>query len=323
MKKMSFVWSCFVMTFFVACQQTEVENPEAEELRMFLSASINGQSENPKSRYTGTDPSNVDFVENDEIGVFMDGQPADRWTYLKEGETLYWKSDDWVYWPDKENPHTFRAFYPYQAATSITSVPMPDLSEQDGTWANISQYDFLVAATTQSYGTSGVVSFEDDAAFTHVSSLLQLTLKGNGDLSNAVLNKITVEGADIVTSSTYSFSASAGEEVRLKTAESADVLSVPLSHAMNGADADYYFILNEKESTTGEVVLSVEYSKDGKTYVAKMAGFADNAFAGGTHQWYTLIIRDGALVISGSSISDWEGGQSLGDVEINGEVKSV
>lgn len=319
-----FMWSCLAMTFFVACQQTEVENMEAEDLRMSVSASINNQGESPKSRYAGSAPNDVDFVENDKIGIFMNEEPAMKWTYQKNSKAeLQWKSEEWVYWPDKENPYTFYAFYPYHADASVTSVPMPDLSEQDGTWTNICQFDFLVATTRQSYGTNGVVSFEDDAAFTHVSSLLQLTFKGNGDLSTAVLNKITLEGTDIVTPSTYSFRASAGEAVQLKSSASADVLTITPLHTMNGQDWDVYFILNEKESTTGEVSLSVEYTKDSKVYVAHMDGLAGNAFAGGTHQCYTLVIKDGALVITGASISDWEGGESLGNVEINGEKKDA
>ena len=76
-----FMWSCLVMTFFVACQQAEVENPKAEELPMSISASINNQGENSKSRYAGNDPSDVYFVQDDAIGLFigpagdqMDGQ---------------------------------------------------------------------------------------------------------------------------------------------------------------------------------------------------------------------------------------------------------
>ena len=319
-----FMWSCLVMTFFVACQQAEVSHPEAENLRLSISASITNQGQSPQSRYAGSDPSHVDFVEHDRIGVFMDGEPAVEWTYQKNSTAeLHWKSAEWVYWPDKDQPHTFHAFYPYEADASLTAVPMPDLSEQDGTWANICEFDFLVATASQSYGTNGVVSFEDDAAFTHVSSLLQLTFKGDGDLSTAVLNKITLEGADIVTPSTYSFRASAGEAVQLKSSASADVLTITPSHTMNGADMQVYFILNEKESTTGEVSLTVEYTKDSKVYVAHLDGLAGNAFVGGTHQWYTLVIKDGALVISGASISDWEGGESLGDVEINGEKKDA
>lgn len=316
------MWSCLAMTFFVACQQAEVEYPEAENLRMFLSASITNQGKSLQSRYAGSDPNHVDFVENDRIGVFMDEEPAVEWTYQKNSKAeLVWKSAEWVYWPDKDQLHTFHAFYPYEAAASVTAVPMPDLSEQDGTWANICQYDFLVATARQSYGTNGVVSFEDDAAFTHVSSLLQLTFKGDGDLSTAVLNKITLEGVDIVTPSTYSFRASVEEAVQLNPSVSADVLTVTPSHIMDGKDMHVYFILNEKESTTGVVSLTVEYTKDSKAYVAQLDGLAGNAFAGGVHQWYTLVIKDGALVVSGASISDWEGGESLGDIEINGEKK--
>ena len=73
------MWSCLVMTFFVACQQAEVENPKAEELPMSISASINNQGENPKSRYAGNDPSDVYFVQDDAIGLFIDDKQATEW----------------------------------------------------------------------------------------------------------------------------------------------------------------------------------------------------------------------------------------------------
>ena len=117
MRKISFVWSCFVMTFFVACQQAEVENPKADDLRMSIVASINGQSESPESRYTGTDPSNVVFKNEDKIGVFIDSKPADAWIF--DGED--WNSvGTVVYWPSETRTHTFRAFYPYDEANDLT-----------------------------------------------------------------------------------------------------------------------------------------------------------------------------------------------------------
>jgi len=315
MKKRLFVWSCFVMTFFSACQHEENEMNQADEWRMSIVASIKGQKNALDSRYAGNDPSTVAFTEKDRIGVFVDAGAAQEWTYGTSG----WSSTKTVFWPDKTENHTFCAFYPYAEATSTASVPMPTLLSQKGTVESISACDFLVATVTQSYGDDGVVSFQEENAFTHVSSLLQLTFKGDGDLRSSVLKKISVEGKGIVASSTYSF---ATEEVTLTDSESADLLEVPLTHEMAGKDVTFYFILNEKLDASSVVTLTVEYETDGTAYVACMTDFAGNVFTGGMRQRYTLSIKDSELSLMGSSISAWDEGGSLEDIIIKGEEQS-
>ena len=313
MKKYSFVWSCFVMTFFVACQQAEVENPQAEDMRMSISASINGQNENPKSRYAGTDPSQVEFQNGDAIGLFIDNKPAIEWTLASSG----WTTNEIVYWPDKTKSHTFRAFYPFAETSSFENVPMPSLLNQTGTIESISACDFLVATKEQAYQTGGMVEFKgEDAAFKHVSTLLKLTFQEGGELSGAILKKITVEGSNIVSPSSYSF---VDEDVTLSPDANSDVLSVDgLSQNLTDGST-YYFIVNEKQDASSSVKLAVEYEINGKTYVAQMSGFASNVFVGGMCQSYTITIQNDALVVSGAIISPWGVGESMDDIVINGE----
>ena len=85
MNRNAFVWSCFVMTFFSACQQEEHEMSQANEWQMSIVASIKGQKNALDSRYVGDDPSNVVFEETDGIGVFIDDAPALEWTYGESG----------------------------------------------------------------------------------------------------------------------------------------------------------------------------------------------------------------------------------------------
>ena len=74
----------------------------------------------------------------------------------------------------------FCAFYPYAEGAQRANVPMPDLSEQDGTLENIGKWDFLVANKTCNYQTnSGKVSFTDESAFKHTCSLVLVTLVKN------------------------------------------------------------------------------------------------------------------------------------------------
>lgn len=319
-----FVWSCFVMTFFVACQQAEVENQEAEDLRMSISASINGQSESPHSRYVGDDPNNVEFDEDDTIGLFIDddSEPAIEWIYGEDG----WSSGEAiVYWPDKTDSHTFRAFYPYQEATSIESVPMPPLSTQHGTMESISDCDFLVATTTQKYALGGQVKFEGSNSFKHVSTLLKLTFNGGGDLNGSTMTRIVVSGNSVTASATYSFTE---EKVTLEPEDDAsdDVLDVSISEEYGGIGTEgrtYYLIVNgiSKSGDDPEFKLTVEYVTEGQTHVASLDNFADSVFTGGTCQSYTFTIKDRALVVTGSEIAPWDNGDSLDNVEINGEVK--
>lgn len=321
MNNKKFVWSCIVMTFFTACNQAEVENQNAVDLRLSITASIKGQEKQPVSRYVGDDPSMVDFEQGDRIGVFVDDNPASLWVLGQTG----WNPNVLVYWPDKVNDHIFRAFYPYAEASSVENVPMPSLKTQSGTVASISSCDFLVASVTERYekqgetGRDGVVDFRNEHSFEHVSSLLQLSFRGDGDLKSSTLEKIQIEGADIVAPSTYSF---LDRKVSTASDASSDVLTVLLSHAMNGQDATFFFILNEKKDVS-PVVLTVEYSSNGKHYVASMENFAGNFFEGGMCQSYTFTIKDSSLIISGSSISPWGEGETLDDIVINGEERHV
>ena len=60
------------------------------------------------------------------------------------GESV-WQPDTPLFWPDQKNNYDFCAFYPYAEGAQRANVPMPDLSEQDGTLENIGKWDFLVA----------------------------------------------------------------------------------------------------------------------------------------------------------------------------------
>lgn len=308
------------MTFFVACQQAEVENPKADDLRMSIVASIKGQGKSPESRYTGDDPSDVDFEEGDNIGIFIDEKPAIEWSY--DGKD--WTSvGDIVYWPNKTKSHTFRAFYPYAETEDYKEVPMPSLLDQDGTIESISQCDFLVATKEQYYGNDGKVSFtnegEDaDYSFKHVSALLQLTFQQGEALSEAVLTKITLKGTNIVSPSSYSFETS---EVTLTPNAASDVLTADDLSKDLADGQTFYFIVNEKQDdeSASAVTLAVEYTINGKTYEAKAAGLGDNLFEGGMCQTYTITIQNDLLIVSGGTISPWGTGGNFPDITINGE----
>lgn len=306
---------CCGITLFSNCQQSEIEKSGSNDLSMSLVANIGNFSEALGSRYVGDSPNSVEFGVSDNIGVFMDDEEALKWTYGTSG----WTSESLVFWPDKTEMHLFRAFYPYAVAVSADNVPMPDLRGQDGTLSGLSGCDFLVASTTQNYGTDGTVSFQGEGkSFRHVSSLLKLTIKGDDDLKSSMLTSIAVNGTNIMAPSTYSFTNNA---VTLSPDSQSDVLEILPLYEMENQDATFYFIVNEKKDASSVVTLTIEYTTDGKEYVAQMENFAGNVFGGGLQQSYTLTVKDKTLLITGSEILPWGEGETLDDIVINGVEK--
>ena len=304
---------CVSIAMMASCQECELTNSQSDDLLMSVVASISPVSNVAQSRYAGSEPNLVEFAENDQIGIFVDGGEPLQWTYGSSG----WSADGVVYWPDKTDEHLFQAFYPYADGATVDNVPMPDLKNQDGTMTSLSDCDFLKATTSESYGTDGVVEFKGDGKnFVHVSSLLKLTIKGDEDLQSSTIDKVSVSGKDIVAPSVYSFE---DDEVTLSSDESSDLLEVALNHEMNGADATFYFILNAKSDATTPVTLTLEYTTGGKSYVASMNNFAGNVFAGGVQQSYTISVKDSYLIVSGGEISPWGTGETLDDIIINGQ----
>ncbi|MBR6621208.1 MAG: fimbrillin family protein, partial [Bacteroides sp.] len=204
-------------------------------------------------------------------------------------------------------------------------VPMPSLLNQTGTIKSISECDFLVATKSQSYTDGKTVEFKETASFKHVSTLLQLTFNGGGDLEGSVLTKITVTGNGLVASSTYAFGEEGGVSLKLKEDSSDDVLVASLSNkdgeATMGRNAkSFYLIVNARtKEELSTVSLTVEYKKGETPYVASLENLTSNGFVGGTCQSYTFTIKDASISIVGSSIEEWSGGESLGNIEINGE----
>lgn len=306
---------CVSIAMMASCQECELTNSQSDDLLMSVVASISPVSNVAQSRYAGSEPNLVEFAENDQIGIFVDGGEPLQWTYGSSG----WSADGVVYWPDKTDEHLFQAFYPYADGATVDNVPMPDLKNQDGTMTSLSDCDFLKATTSESYGTDGVVEFKGDGKnFVHVSSLLKLTIKGDEDLQSSTIDKVSVSGKDIVAPSVYSFE---DDEVTLSSDESSDLLEVALNHEMNGADATFYFILNAKSDATTPVTLTLEYTSGGKSYVASMNNFAGNVFAGGVQQSYTISVKDSYLIVSGGDISPWGAGETLDNIIINAEEK--
>ena len=175
----------------------------------------------------------------------------------------------------------------------------------------------------QKYGTDGVVSFTkaNGAPFTHVSSLIQINIKGNGDLKNATITGIAIEGDDITTLSSYSFD---NGNVNLDTDSdnvSNEMLAQGLNRQVNSTDQTFYFIVNAGTVFLSDVDLTIAYASATKKYKAKLQGLGANTeeFVRGKQYSYTLKISDGVLTMTGNEIKEWETGNNVGEIVINGE----
>ena len=314
MKKRTFAAIC-CMVMLAGCQQTDGIANEGERLPMYIKASI-GKSE-VGSRYFVETPNSLSFYDGDEIGLSVNDGAFVQWTY-SDGR---WDVVPAVNWNDKSSEHTFAAFYPFATGASKGYVPMPDLSGQDGTMTSVATRDFLVSTKTQTYGTNGIVSFTGDDAFKHVSSLVSITLKGEGDLVGAKVSEISISGEHILTPSTYSFEVANDNAVTLNVAKQVDLLEVLPSYTMTSEGITYYFVLNSGTVELADVTLCIQYEKGGKEYNAQLIGLGTNTvtkFESGKQYSYALKVAGGVLVVTGNEIAPWGNGLTMDDIVING-----
>lgn len=302
------------------CQQAENMDTMDETLRMSIEASI-GNIDKSGSRYTSSNnnPNSLTFEKDNSIGVFVDNRPAVQWTL---GETN-WSTSTSVYWPDKTNPYDFYAYYPYNSeTTSKTSVKMPSLSSQEGTIESLSDCDFLIAKASQlSYeDCNGTVSFTDNAAFSHVSSLIAITIQGKSDLKTSTIQKIKFEGEGIAASTTYSFETN--QITKTDEAEAPNAIETTnLSYEMKETDHTFYFILNSGIALSN-VTFTIEYETGTDNYKASKQGLGSTTLTSGKQYNFNLNITDGVLNITGNEISKWGDGGKMDDIIINTPEKT-
>lgn len=313
------------VSLFCACGSSEDAEMETQEKATVAIVGEIGKTTTVQSRYAqSSENEKAEFIEGDAIGVFMNDNDVVRWTY----SATSWVSETPVYWENRDEAHYFYAFYPYSTSTeqpeSKDLVMMPTLSQQDGTWDNLPQYDFLTASTSQLYtDNQGTVLFTEDNAFNHVSSLLKLTIKGSGDVADATIDKILIEGDNITTPTYYSFTE--GKTDYQEGTTQLNSVEIAPDHAMEDQDVTYYFILNgtdadDTESDEG-LNLTIEYTIGEKKYVAQREDFASALLSGYMHS-YNILIKSGYVIITGGIISDWTPGAETEDIIINGEEVS-
>ena len=313
-----------VCGFLVGCHQADDMDFIHEDLKMSVVASIEGSDNLVASRYVGDTPNAVSFVKGDAIGLSVNDGAFVEWVKNEDGDG-WTPNGNAVYWNDKTSDHSFVAFYPYDSKATSERIPMPDLSEQQGTMESVAEKDFLVAQKTQTYGTNGVVEFKPfnesvDYSFKHVSSLVVVTLKGEGELASATINKISINGINLFTPSNY-VKSNGGLIVEIDDESGKDLLELSLSHQMGSSDKTYYFIVNSETVSLSAVTLSISYTTTQGNYIAILNGLGTSevtTFEKGKKYSYSLKVAGGELVVSGNEIQDWGEGLNLGDIVING-----
>ena len=317
-RKLLSVFCC--MALLAGCQQTDEIEELGDKLPMSVEASI---VKTMGSRYAviDEDPNQLSFANGNAIGMAVEGEEFVEWTL--NGST-WTPTGDCVYWPDKNTAYKFNAFYPFADVTDEGGIKMPSLSGQDGTMATIATKDFLAITKSESYVTNnGVVSFTGDYSFKHVSALVKITLKGEGDLLNTTINNITLKGDDIISTSTYKFSETGNPigVVEVAANETGDEISITPSNCTITTEGKvFYFVVNAGTATLDNVSLTIKYTSGENNYTATLAqlGASDKKFVSGVMHKYGLKVADGILSISGNTISGWGDGQDMGDIVING-----
>ena len=318
MKVLKSFYIGLLLVVSASCQKAD-ENITIEntKLPMSIVARI-GDAEPANARYAKGESGNDEFIKDDAIGIFMyeenntEKGDAVKWTLGDMG----WGTTTEVNWPDRENNYTFKAFYPYMedSTYAYNKIPMPNLLGQDGTYESVASRDFLIASTTQKYGTDGTVVFQGEGkSFNHVSALIHLTIKDTLDLADATLTEISIGGGNIVASSSYSF---ADSSVSLTPDTQSNTLKIALSQSMNG-NQDYYFILNAKNTDNENVKLTIKYTNNSKDYIAESNSFSGNVFTSGKQHDFTVAVKDNQITISGATINPWAPSGEVEDIIIN------
>ena len=307
------------MALLAGCQQANEIEELDNKLPMSVEVSI---VKTMGSRYAvqNEDPNQLSFADGNAIGMAVEGEEFVEWTL---NGSMWTPTGDCVYWPDKNTAYKFNAFYPFADVTDGGGIKMPSLSGQDGTMTTIATKDFLAITKSESYATNnGVVSFTGGCSFKHVSSLVKITLKGEGDLLNTTINNITLKGDDIISTSTYKFLETGNPIGKVTVAQgTGDEISITPSNCTITTEGEvFYFIVNAGTTTLDNVSLTIKYTSGGKIYTATLAqlGTSPQKFESGVFYTYGLKVADGILSISGNTISGWGDGQPMGDIVING-----
>ena len=260
----------------------------------------------PATRASGTTWDNGDRIGITDIG--NDTQYGNVPFILKNGK---FEAEGKVIYIEDTKTHTFRAYYPYNAAGGILAATTDATAQQ-----NQPAIDFLFASGATGDKNSPVVSFTDktakggeDNSFHHRMSRITLTFEaGDGvDFSVVKPERYTLDGLLL----TGTFNTADGIATADNGAQTGEL-------AMNLADGNLTSSIILFPQTVASLPLVVNYK--GQEYHATLT-MPEGALQAGNNYTYTVKVNATGLTLEGCTIGSWvDGGGESGAAEDLGYI---
>ena len=254
----------------------------------------------PATRASGTT-----WTGGDRIGVTDIGTRYDNVPYILKNGTF--EADGTVIYIADTKPHTFRAYYPYNAAGGTLAATTDATAQQ-----NQPAIDFLFASGATGDKNSPVVSFTDktdkggaDNSFHHRMSQITLTFEASDGVDFSVIKpeRYTLDGL-ILTGTFNTADGIATADDGTQTGE----LTMEL------ADGNLTSSVILFPQTTASLPLTVNYRS--QNYHAILT-VPEGALQAGNNYTYTVKVRNKELEVSEATISPWhdvEGGDASAEM---------
>ena len=260
----------------------------------------------PATRASGTTWDNGDRIGITDIG--NDSQYGNVPFILKNGK---FEAEGKVIYIEDTKTHTFRAYYPYNAAGGILTATTDATAQQ-----NQSAIDFLFASGATGDKNNPVVSFTDktskggeDNSFHHRMSQITLTFEaGDGvDFSVVKPERYTLDGLLL----TGTFNTADGIATADNGAQTGEL-------TMNLADGNLTSSIILFPQTVASLPLVVNYK--GQEYHATLT-MPEGALQAGNNYTYTVKVNATGLTLEGCTIGNWaDGGGESGAAEDLGYI---
>ena len=256
----------------------------------------------PATRASGTTWDNGDRIGITDIG--NDIQYGNVPFILKNGK---FEAEGKVIYIEDTKTHTFRAYYPYNAAGGILTATTDATAQQ-----NQPAIDFLFASGATGDKNNPVVSFTDktakggeDNSFHHRMSQITLTFEAGDGVNFSVVKpeRYTLDGLLL----TGTFNTADGIATADNGAQTGEL-------AMNLADGNLTSSVILFPQTVASLPLVVNYK--GQEYHATLT-VPEGALQAGNNYTYTVKVNATGLTLEGCTIGDWaDGGGESGAAEL-------
>ena len=299
MKTRFFALAAFALAL-VACNNDN-ENLNGDLVAAQFTANIA-----PATRASGTTWDNGDRIGITDIG--NDTQYGNVPFILKNGK---FEAEGKVIYIEDTKTHTFRAYYPYNAAGGILAATTDATAQQ-----NQPAIDFLFASGATGDKNNPVVSFTDktakggeDNSFHHRMSQITLTFEAGDGVNFSVVKpeRYTLDGLLL----TGTFNTADGIATADNGAQTGEL-------TMNLADGNLTSSIILFPQTVASLPLVVNYK--GQEYHATLT-MPEGALQAGNNYTYTVKVNATGLTLEGCTIGSWtDGGGESGAAEDLGYI---